>query len=182
MSLSSSGSSYTKFKTCYNKINDTCNTHYIKVHFFVVGCTAGWAWCETQSHSPLPHPPNTVVQVGSWEYISVVGSVPWTRTHYSSFSWKKSRRCCNAQKDLSVVWEQCCITTEWLWMEWEIQKWLNKHQAWGRSTTSYWRKRCMHGLSLSPKCFTLRAWWTKWIEKQGAHVENDVPIRSTTLL
>jgi hypothetical protein len=47
MSVSSSGSSYTKRKTCYNIINDTCNTHYIKVShvgiFFAVGYTVGWA-------------------------------------------------------------------------------------------------------------------------------------------
>jgi hypothetical protein len=40
----------------------------------------------------------------------------------------------------------------------------------------------MHGLSLSPKCFILRAWWTMWIEKQGAYVENDGPLRSINLL
>ena len=114
--------------------------------------------------------------------ISVMGSVPRTRTPYSSFSRQKSSRYCNAQKDLSVVLEQCCITMEWLWMDWEIKKWLNKHLEWGRSRISYWRKRCRHGLSLSPKCCILRAWWTKWIKKQGAYVENDVPLRPTNLL
>ena len=65
MSVSSSGSSYTKRKTCYNIINDTCNTHYIKVShvgiFFAVGYTVGWAWCEIQSLSPpLSHTPLTL--------------------------------------------------------------------------------------------------------------------------
>jgi hypothetical protein len=146
MSVSSSGSSCTKFKTCYNKINDTCNTHCTKVHFLQLAALLDGQDVKHQATPlPLPHPPNTVVQVGPWQYISVAGSVPQTRTPHSSFSRKKSSRCCNAQKNLSVVMEQCCITMEWLWMDWEIQKWLNKHQAWGTSRTSHWRKWCMHG-------------------------------------
>jgi hypothetical protein len=149
----------------------------------VVGGPGGGTKHPPPPPPPPPlNPPNTVVQVGPWQNISVVGSVPRTRTPYSSFSRQKSSRCCNAQKDLSVVLEQCCITMEWLLMDWEIQKWLNKHQAWGRSRTSHWRKWCMHGLSFSPKYFILRAWWTKWIKKQGAYIENDVPLRPTNLL
>lgn len=182
MSVSSSGSSNTKFKTFYNNINDTCNTHYTRVHFLQLAALLDGHDMRHKATAPLPHTPNTVVQVGPWQYISVVGSVPRTRTPYSSFSRKKSSRCCTAQKDLSVVLEQCCITMEWLQMDWEIQKWLNKHQAWGRSRTSHWRKRCIHGLSLRQKCFILRARWTKWVEKQGAYVENDVPLSTTDLL
>jgi hypothetical protein len=52
MFVSSSGSSYTKFKTCYNKINDTCNTHYTKVQF----CSRLHCWMDMMWDTKPLHP------------------------------------------------------------------------------------------------------------------------------
>jgi hypothetical protein len=37
----------------------------------------------------------------------------------------------------------------------------------------------MHGLSLCSKYFIPWDWWIKWIQKQGAYVENNVIVRHT---
>ena len=53
MFVSSSGSSYTKFKTCYNKINDTCNIiHYTKVQF----CSRLHCWMDMMWDTKPLHP------------------------------------------------------------------------------------------------------------------------------